>query len=90
MTTQALENETFEWRTDALCSRPEVSPVDEEIFFEYSDKVEQAKRICETCSVLQNCLEWGLTNTGLQIHMVIGRLTLAERTTTAEQLQIAA
>ena len=90
MAQQTISNDTFTWRADAQCSSPEANPLDEEIFFEYSNKVEKAKRICENCSVLQNCLEWGLTVTGLQIHLVIGILTLAERITTAEQLQIAA
>ncbi|WP_105566906.1 WhiB family transcriptional regulator [Microbacterium halophytorum] len=46
------------WQTDALCSQ-----TDPEAFFpEKGGSTRDAKRICSTCEVRQQCLEYALSN----------------------------
>jgi WhiB family redox-sensing transcriptional regulator len=46
------------WREKAACRG-----VDPDIFYPVSEEeAEEAKAICSTCSVRENCLEWALTH----------------------------
>jgi WhiB family redox-sensing transcriptional regulator len=61
------------WREDALCAQ-----VDPEIFFpEKGQPTRDAKKICATCDVREQCLQWAITAN--QRHGVLGGLTARER-----------
>jgi WhiB family redox-sensing transcriptional regulator len=64
------------WQVDAACRY-----VDPELFFPVSERptdpsVVAARRVCESCPVLDVCREWALTNMGAG---VAGGLTTDER-----------
>lgn len=55
---QAVEEKTLEWQTDALCAQ-----TDPEAFFpEKGGSTRDAKKICVTCEVRNQCLEYALRN----------------------------
>ncbi|MFV0435573.1 MAG: WhiB family transcriptional regulator [Leucobacter sp.] len=52
------ENEALAWQADALCAQ-----TDPEAFFpEKGGSTREAKRICESCEVRAECLEYALEN----------------------------
>lgn len=52
------ENEALAWQSDALCAQ-----TDPEAFFpEKGGSTREAKRICESCEVRSECLEYALEN----------------------------
>ncbi|MFN3949874.1 WhiB family transcriptional regulator [Microbacterium sp.] len=54
----AVEENTLAWQTDALCSQ-----TDPEAFFpEKGGSTRDAKRICTSCDVKSECLEYALQN----------------------------
>jgi len=54
----AVEENTLAWQTDALCSQ-----TDPEAFFpEKGGSTRDAKRICTSCDVKTECLEYALQN----------------------------
>ncbi|MCW2163841.1 transcription factor WhiB [Microbacterium hydrothermale] len=54
----AAEENTLAWQTDALCSQ-----TDPEAFFpEKGGSTRDAKRICTSCDVKSECLEYALQN----------------------------
>ena len=54
----ATEENTLAWQTDALCSQ-----TDPEAFFpEKGGSTRDAKRICTSCDVKSECLEYALQN----------------------------
>lgn len=54
----ATEEKTLAWQTDALCSQ-----TDPEAFFpEKGGSTRDAKRICTSCDVKSECLEYALQN----------------------------
>jgi WhiB family transcriptional regulator, redox-sensing transcriptional regulator len=65
---------------DALC--PETDP---EIFFPekgqgaFLTEIEQAKRVCRRCPILDQCREWALEEPGNTLFGVWGALTQTER-----------
>ncbi|MFC5337589.1 WhiB family transcriptional regulator [Leucobacter denitrificans] len=55
---QSEEDEILSWQADALCAQ-----TDPEAFFpEKGGSTREAKRICETCEVRSECLEYALEN----------------------------
>ncbi|MFE4834474.1 WhiB family transcriptional regulator [Arthrobacter sp. NPDC056691] len=66
------------WREDALCAQ-----VDPELFFpEKGQPSRDAKKICSTCDVREQCLQWAMTAN--QRHGVWGGLTARERSRLAQ------
>ncbi|MEV4774324.1 WhiB family transcriptional regulator [Microbacterium sp. LTA6] len=56
--TDADDDNALAWQTDALCSQ-----TDPEAFFpEKGGSTRDAKRICTTCDVRGECLEYALNN----------------------------
>lgn len=56
--TEADEDNPLSWQTDALCAQ-----TDPEAFFpEKGGSTRDAKRICTTCDVRDECLEYALQN----------------------------
>ncbi|WP_081317242.1 WhiB family transcriptional regulator [Microbacterium testaceum] len=54
----AVEENTLAWQTDALCAQ-----TDPEAFFpEKGGSTRDAKRICTSCDVKSECLEYALQN----------------------------
>lgn len=54
----AVEDDALAWQTDALCAQ-----TDPEAFFpEKGGSTRDAKRICSTCEVRAECLEYALQN----------------------------
>ena len=54
----AVEDEALAWQTDALCAQ-----TDPESFFpEKGGSTREAKRICESCEVRSDCLDYALEN----------------------------
>ncbi|GAA1689327.1 hypothetical protein GCM10009808_02770 [Microbacterium sediminicola] len=54
----AVEDEALAWQTDALCSQ-----TDPEAFFpEKGGSTRDAKRICTSCDVRGECLDYALEN----------------------------
>ncbi|MBQ9916633.1 WhiB family transcriptional regulator [Microbacterium sp. NPDC016588] len=54
----SVEENTLAWQTDALCSQ-----TDPEAFFpEKGGSTRDAKRICTSCDVKSECLEYALQN----------------------------
>ncbi|MBK0417695.1 WhiB family transcriptional regulator [Leucobacter sp. CSA1] len=52
------EDEALAWQADALCAQ-----TDPEAFFpEKGGSTREAKRICESCEVRSECLEYALAN----------------------------
>ncbi|WP_416443780.1 WhiB family transcriptional regulator [Leucobacter sp. HNU] len=52
------EDETLAWQADALCAQ-----TDPEAFFpEKGGSTREAKRICESCEVRSECLDYALAN----------------------------
>ncbi|UOQ56460.1 WhiB family transcriptional regulator [Leucobacter allii] len=52
------DDEALGWQTDALCAQ-----TDPEAFFpEKGGSTREAKRICESCEVRSECLEYALEN----------------------------
>ncbi|QBE48537.1 WhiB family transcriptional regulator [Leucobacter triazinivorans] len=52
------DDEALAWHTDALCAQ-----TDPEAFFpEKGGSTREAKRICESCEVRSECLEYALEN----------------------------
>ncbi|MFF8817349.1 MULTISPECIES: WhiB family transcriptional regulator [Leucobacter] len=52
------EDEALAWQSDALCAQ-----TDPESFFpEKGGSTREAKRICETCEVRSECLDYALEN----------------------------
>ncbi|PII84168.1 transcription factor WhiB [Leucobacter sp. OLJS4] len=52
------EDETLAWQSDALCAQ-----TDPEAFFpEKGGSTREAKRICESCEVRSECLDYALAN----------------------------
>lgn len=52
------EDEALAWQSDALCAQ-----TDPESFFpEKGGSTREAKRICESCEVRSDCLEYALEN----------------------------
>lgn len=65
------------WREEALCAQ-----VDPEIFFpEKGQPTRDAKKICDTCGVREQCLQWAMATN--QRHGVWGGLTARERSNLA-------
>ena len=65
------------WREDALCAQ-----VDPELFFpEKGQPSRDAKKICATCDVREQCLQWAMAAN--QRHGVWGGLTARERSSLA-------
>lgn len=82
--------ESFAWRSSAACISLDIDPNGEEIFMEYTGRVSEAKEVCASCIVQQECKMFGLTEVGLELHMVVGGLTREERLRQAQQQSIAA
>jgi WhiB family redox-sensing transcriptional regulator len=65
------------WREDARCAQ-----VDPELFFpEKGQPTSDAKKICATCAVREQCLQWAMAAN--QRHGVWGGLTARERSSLA-------
>lgn len=79
MSIELHTKESLTWRDHSLCLEPQSDPYNEEIFMEYSGKQEKAKRTCAVCPVLQNCIEFGLSEPGLALHMVVGGMERSVR-----------
>ena len=53
----------MDWRSDAACLT-----VDPELFFPIGNtgpaiaQIEEARKVCQTCSVVETCLKWALDN----------------------------
>ena len=75
-----------DWRHRAACADE-----DPELFFPIGDtgpallQVEQAKKVCHRCPVLDSCLQWGL-ETG-QAHGVWGGTSEADRRSARRRAQ---
>lgn len=69
---------SLEWQNRAACIG-----VDPELFFPIGNtgpaimQIEEAKAVCRTCPVMENCLKWAL-DTG-QDHGVLGGMSEQER-----------
>jgi WhiB family redox-sensing transcriptional regulator len=62
------------WQDRAACK-----DADSNLFLSgVTSRVEQAKKICATCSVVQDCLEFAIRNEDFEPH-VYGGMTGAER-----------